>query len=84
MAVKAKHYFLSAMWLIAPVSFGLALLLNRLAVDKKWVQDVEWMQRMKDCVDMVQSAEYLNHRHFLHTGITAAAFGSVAGQLVEW
>ena len=36
------------------------------------------------CTGLFEGAEYLHHRHFLHTGIIAAAFGAIVGQLAEW
>ena len=35
------------------------------------------------CVGVFEGVEYLHHRHFLHTGIIAAAFGAIVGQLAE-
>jgi hypothetical protein len=78
-AVKARQYVSAFLLLVVPLSVGGVVLLSRLAVDSEWLKDTAWMQRMKDCVGMVESAEYLNHRHFLHTGIAAAAFGSLVG-----
>ena len=73
-------------WLVLPIGFGVWLLLMRLPNDRQWTQDKVWVQRMKDegCDNLFGDAEYLSHRHFLHTGIIAAAFGAIIGQFAEW
>jgi hypothetical protein len=86
-AVTSKHYLLAAItWVIVPMSIALLLFTSQLKDDAKWIADKTWVKKMEDegCHGMVESNEYLNHRHFLHSSIIAAAFGSICGQLTEW
>jgi len=86
-AIRLMDYaFVKLLWLVIPIGFGIFVLQMRLSDDYQWATDKVWVQRMKDegCEDLFGNAEYLSHRHFLHTGIIAASFGAIVGQLCEW
>lgn len=68
-------------WLIIPIGLALALFFEKKKDDDIWVKDKTWVVKMTEegCTGVFEGVEYLNHRHFLHTGIIAAAFGSIVG-----
>jgi hypothetical protein len=85
--IRLVDYALAVLiWLVAPISLALMLFLERKREDAKWLKDGVWVSKMEQegCNGAFEGAEYLHHRHFLHTSIIAAAFGSIIGQLFEW
>jgi hypothetical protein len=80
--VRLTEYFIATLtWLIIPISLALALFFDKRREDDTWVKDKTWIAKMTEegCTGVFEGVEYLHHRHFLHTSIIAAAFGSIVG-----
>ena len=71
---------------ILPINFAILMLLYRENDDADFLGDKVWHQNMVNsgCEEPFDPTKYLHHRHFLHSGVIGAVYGTILGQLFEY